>query len=179
MTNFDLSIFNYIYGLADHQTWLDILGVFFAKYTLYIFLLSVAIWATIGVKANGARLRIALWALAAALVSRFAIVEIIRLILPRPRPYMYFNFEPLISEPLLNSSAFPSGHAAFLFAFITTLSLYNKRAASLYVIAILVGIARVFAGVHWLSDVIAGAVVGIVTALLANLAWRRFRISSQ
>jgi membrane-associated phospholipid phosphatase len=36
------------------------------------------------------------------------------------------------------------------------------------------GIARIFAGVHWPADILGGALVGIVTALLVNFYARRY-----
>ena len=62
--------------------------------------------------------------------------------------------------------SFPSGHAAraFLIATIATSLGPTWLAAVLWIWAPLVAIARVAMGVHYLSDILAGAVLGIVVA---------------
>jgi undecaprenyl-diphosphatase len=64
--------------------------------------------------------------------------------------------------------SFPSGHAAraFLIAVLATLLGPGWLALLLWVWAPLVSLARVAMGVHYISDVIAGAVVGILVALI-------------
>lgn len=64
--------------------------------------------------------------------------------------------------------SFPSGHAArsFLVAVLGSLLGPQWLAVILWVWAPLVSLARVAMGVHYISDVIAGAIVGIVTALI-------------
>jgi undecaprenyl-diphosphatase len=63
--------------------------------------------------------------------------------------------------------SFPSGHAAraFLIAVLATLLGPGWLAALLWVWAPLVSLARVAMGVHYVSDVVAGAVFGILVAL--------------
>ncbi len=64
--------------------------------------------------------------------------------------------------------SFPSGHAAraFLIAVIATALGPLWLAAILWIWAPLVSLARVAMGVHYLSDVVAGAFVGLVVALI-------------
>ena len=65
--------------------------------------------------------------------------------------------------------SFPSGHAAraFLIALIASFFLPSWLVLLLWLWAPLVSLARVAMGVHYISDVLAGAVVGIVFALVA------------
>ena len=64
--------------------------------------------------------------------------------------------------------SFPSGHAAraFLIAVIASYFLPAWLVILLWFWAPLVSLARVAMGVHYISDVLAGAVVGVVVALL-------------
>lgn len=64
--------------------------------------------------------------------------------------------------------SFPSGHAARAFLIAVIASFFGPfwLTAILWVWAPLVSLARVAMGVHYLSDVLAGAVVGVVVALL-------------
>lgn len=74
--------------------------------------------------------------------------------------------EPLVQLPATYS--FPSGHATVSFACATVLILAVPRLrVPLYVLAALIAFSRVYVGVHYPFDVLAGAVlgVGIATAL--------------
>jgi len=64
--------------------------------------------------------------------------------------------------------SFPSGHAAraFLLAVIASALAPPWLAAALWVWAPLVSLARVAMGVHYLSDVVAGAVLGMIVGLV-------------
>lgn len=73
-------------------------------------------------------------------------------------------------DPFIDKYSFPSGHTAFAFSNAGILSLrYNDKPfliAGLYSYAIVVGFGRVYLGVHYPSDVLAGAVLGTGSALL-------------
>ncbi|HNO93257.1 MAG TPA: phosphatase PAP2 family protein, partial [Anaerolineales bacterium] len=64
--------------------------------------------------------------------------------------------------------SFPSGHAAraFLIAVLASALAPPWLAIALWVWAPLVALARVAMGVHYLSDIIAGAILGIIVALI-------------
>jgi membrane-associated phospholipid phosphatase len=63
--------------------------------------------------------------------------------------------------------SFPSGHATTAFAMATALSvIYPKGRFLFFAIAILACAQRLFAGAHYLSDVIAGAILGYVLATI-------------
>src|ERR671938_638323 len=84
----------------------------------------------------------------------------------RTRP---FDAHPQI-HPLyvVHSSSFPAGHAATAFAGATLLSYVAPRAApALFVLALLIGFSRVYVGVHYPSDVLAGAALGASVGLVA------------
>ena len=68
----------------------------------------------------------------------------------------------------------PSGHATVAFAYATAAVLLTRVAAPLIVVAFFVGLARVVLGVHYPSDVAAGAVVGILVGLAFWALWRRY-----
>lgn len=67
--------------------------------------------------------------------------------------------------------SFPSDHATLLFAIAMSFYLggYKKLSYLIFLLAVIIGAARVAAGVHYPSDIIAGAVVGIIAAYLIKL----------
>ena len=116
-----------------------------------------------------------LLAFVAAGLARFGIVELIRWFKPRFRPFNMPDINLLVSK--VNESSFPSGHASFFFALATVVFLNNKKAGIwFYIFAVLISIARVFVGVHWPSDVLAGALVGIITGWLVNWVFKKYII---
>ena len=71
-------------------------------------------------------------------------------------------------------SSFPSGHAAFIFGVVVALSVVRPGYRSaLLAVATVVALSRVLAGVHYLSDVLAGAALGSLVALAALRLLRR------
>lgn len=78
--------------------------------------------------------------------------------------------EPRIDRP--DSYSFPSGHASTAFAAAVALSLVVPRAAPFALtLAALVAYSRVYLGVHYWTDILAGAVLGTLVALAVVRAW--------
>ncbi|MFL5967387.1 MAG: phosphatase PAP2 family protein [Gaiellaceae bacterium] len=84
----------------------------------------------------------------------------------------YAEPKPLVHPP--HDPSFPSGHAATSFAAATVLSVAIPQLAPVWlVLAAAVAFSRVYVGVHYPLDIVAGAVLGVVTALLMLAADRR------
>jgi undecaprenyl-diphosphatase len=82
--------------------------------------------------------------------------------LSRPVP------EPLLESP--STYSFPSGHATVSFACATVLALAVPRLrVPLYVLAALIAYSRVYVGVHYPFDVLAGAVLGVGIAIALRM----------
>jgi membrane-associated phospholipid phosphatase len=114
---------------------------------------------------------------AAADVAADAIAGLLKSLIGRDRPPLVFaKPAPLVSDP--HSGAFPSGHAATSFACATVLAwAWPKAAPGFYVLAAAIAFSRVYVGVHWPLDILAGAVLGVGIGLLLLTAltrrWRR------
>jgi undecaprenyl-diphosphatase len=89
------------------------------------------------------------------------------------RPSMrYAEPKPLIHPP--HDPSFPSGHAATSFAAATILSAKVPRLAPVWLLlAAAIAFSRVYVGVHYPLDIVGGAVLGLLIALLMLAADRR------
>ncbi len=86
--------------------------------------------------------------------------------------FRYPHPRALVHVP--HDGSFPSGHAATSFACATVLARAAPRlAVPLYVLAAAIAYSRVYVGVHYPFDVVAGAALGIATTLLTLAASRR------
>jgi undecaprenyl-diphosphatase len=96
----------------------------------------------------------------------------------RARPSSVFAApKPLVRAP--HDPSFPSGHAASSFACATVLALALPRFAwAFYLLAAAIAWSRVYVGVHYPLDVLAGAVLGVLVAIALRMleaALRRSR----
>lgn len=117
----------------------------------------------------------------AAVGSGTLLSTLLKMVYDRPRP----DLVPHAVE--VTSASFPSGHA--MLSAVTYLTLgallmpvQNRRSLKIYVLAVasaitlMVGLSRVYLGVHWPTDVIGGWCVGAAWALLCWLLAERLRL---
>ena len=70
--------------------------------------------------------------------------------------------------------SFPSGHAMFFGALAMSLYFVQKRIGYMYfVVALIVGLARVASGVHFPIDIFVGYILGILIAIIFKLILRK------
>ncbi len=98
--------------------------------------------------------------LLAGLTVSFYLVSGLKVLVARPRPSLVLDGVFLLEKA--KSMSFPSNHAATAFMAASVLTAYFKRyAAVFYSLAAAVAVSRVYMGVHYPSDVLAGAGLGI------------------
>ena len=96
----------------------------------------------------------------------FVAVSVFRHILNVPRPYEKFDIPPAIKKET-HGNSFPSRHVFSVFIIaITIFYVYPYIGILLFIIGILLGITRVIGGVHEPRDIIAGALIGILSGLI-------------
>ena len=96
----------------------------------------------------------------------FVLLSIFRYFFNAKRPYAMYDYEPIVAKEKEGQSM-PSRHVfsafviAFAFAYINW-----KFSIIFFVVAVLIAVHRVIVGVHFIKDVVVGALVGIVSGII-------------
>ena len=90
----------------------------------------------------------------------------VKLIVRRPRPVLE-GLPPLGGAP--SSLSFPSAHATASFACATYMTRIAPEAAVLFLLAAAIAACRPYLGMHYPSDVLAGAILGAALGLVVPL----------
>lgn len=125
--------------------------------SLTIALLSLESWSTAG------------WQAFTAVVVSHIPVAIAKRSAPRLRPYQVIPQINTNSHPLKDPS-FPSGHTTAAFALLTPFMLTQPMLIPLLLpVGIGVALSRIYFGLHFPSDTVAGALIGSLTALIVTI----------
>lgn len=119
-------------------------------------------------------------AIQAALATGFAliIVSVISHFVGRLRPFLASSAVHLLVSPPLKSS-FPSGHTSAAFAMAFVLMMIGPRVGVVaFVCASLIALGRMAVGVHYPTDIVAGVLVGLLSAVVVRAAYRDLRKKS-
>ncbi|MGJ7922541.1 phosphatase PAP2 family protein [Neobacillus sp. LXY-4] len=110
--------------------------------------------------------RIAAMSSALALAVSHIPVQLAKKLYPRKRPYLILEKTRFPANPLKDHS-FPSGHTTAIFSVIMPLGLLAPHLfVFLIPLGLSVGLSRIYLGLHYPSDVLAGAVLGIGTGTI-------------
>lgn len=142
----------------------DLITVFFASFFIYFLFAGLIVLWFIDGKIKKEQV---IHALFAAFVA-WAISALIKILFPTLRPFMINGGEiDVLIKPL--DGAFPSGHTAESFAIAVTVFMHDRRVGWCFLIAALVvGIARVIANVHYPVDIAGGAFIGTIVAVIVE-----------
>ena len=131
----------------------------------------------------------ALWHLRMRKVKRIAILAVIALPLSYvvakacsylyfdPRPFVVGSFTPLI--PHVADNGFPSDHMLLASAIAAITYTFNKRSGILlWIIAAVIGVCRVFAGVHHIVDIVGSVIIALTVVYTVSewLEWRGYKL---
>lgn len=161
------------------RSWWDVLIVFNVEFLGYWVLAGLLAFGVLALLPRFASFRRKNWeiiavAFAAGLIARFGITDLIRAFYNQPRPFEIFpDLKQLVYHD--GGGAFPSGHATFFFAVATVISRYYPKTSLLFWGAALsLSSARVAAGLHWPSDILGGAVIGIAVGLTTHWLVKKY-----
>lgn len=170
MYELDAFATRWINSLSGHSVMIDNLMVWVSAYGVPTIVLAVA--AQWWFRTDRQR-RHAIVASGLSFLFGLGINQIILLTVHRMRPY-----DGGITHLLIARSAdpsFPSDHATATFAVAAALLLHGlwQRGFVFLAAAVLVSFSRVYIGTHYASDVLGGAVTGILAAALVLVVYRR------
>lgn len=122
-----------------------------------------------------------------SLFTSISLNGLIKDIVRRPRPFLTEAFDDMRyvkvnnifvdTETLGKSFSFPSGHSQCSGGFFTSIALWlKKRWVSVFAVIMIAAVmaSRVYLGVHFPSDVLVGAVLGIASSMLCFCLFKRF-----
>lgn len=125
------------------------------------------------------RIRFAILTIITYLVSGL-FSQIIKHIVQSPRPLNFLgNFENLhkvAGVDIYYFNSFPSGHTATAFAFFFLLAIITKNknfSLLFFLFALFVGLSRIYLLQHFLVDVWAGSIIGVLTSLYFAILFER------
>lgn len=150
----NIAAFLLVFSLTGKSQLSDDLMVFTAKYLIYFTLcFAFAMAIKMGAKEKKAVL-LSIFGLGVVLL----LVILIRLFYIEPRPFVTLDIKPLIDYNA--DAAFPSMHTSIM-AVIAFAFIYYKSKLGLLLLALafLVGLSRVYVGVHYPLDIIGGFLV--------------------
>jgi len=172
MSSLNQTLFLFIHNFAGRSVFLDDLGIFFAKHLPY--LMVVGFLVLVGYE-DGWRKKFYLFCegAIAVMLARGILTEIIRFFYHLERPFSFYNFTPLISE---SAWSFPSGHMTWFFALSLTVWYANRKWGWWFFgLSAVMGIARIYTGIHWPLDILGGAAIGLLLAWFVHWLLRKSR----
>jgi len=165
-------IFQGLFGLAHANVFMDALIVFFGKYLAYLLAVGWAWFLFARFGGWRSRLMFFVETALAVIVSRGILTEAIRFFFPVVRPFAALKLEPLLLE---SSNSFPSSHAVILFTVAAIIIYFDRRAGLwFFAFALINGVARVAAGVHWPFDILGGFLVALASAAAIHALLRPY-----
>ncbi len=152
--------------------WLNSLMLFITDFGLLYLLVTMIFWQYFSGRKR------ALFLLILTILFTVQLVMLFKFVFQTPRPF--FAAE-IVRAPLTRVSgfSFPSLHAAICFSILPIIfhDFQQRRLKYLYLfLLILIAYSRFYLGVHYLSDIIAGALIGLASAQLLVHLENRFQI---
>ncbi len=166
LSSWNQKLFTIIHGWSGIDPTFDKIIVFCAVHLWWVLVVALVLF--YGIFKRSARgLAELLVILFSALLSDLAAV-ILKPIVASPRPFEAIKDLPVLLHDV-STKAFPSGHTAFVFGLAVALLLYDWFIGVAAIIgALIVGLARVAAGVHWPIDIAGGIIVGALAAIIVH-----------
>lgn len=172
----DEGLFRWFNGLLELPVWSTVF-YYLALYGIALFLImAVWLWYMPGDKKDDFRHKKTVVLAGLTVLLTLLAEQLFDLLIARPRPYIVYD-NVVSFNVLQDAASFPSLHVAVTFGFATILWFMRYRwlSAISFILAFLIGISRVVTGVHYPTDIVAGAFLGVLAASVIwyEAAWLR------
>ena len=170
--NMDFFLFQTINNLAGKWKILDYFGIFCAEYL--IFLMTAAIIILFLIRKDGLETKKEnILKASLSVAGSYFLKIIVQLFYFRPRPFVDHEVIKLFDKS--PNAAFPSGHTIVAFALAFSIFNYNKKLGALFIfLATLVGLGRIYTGVHYPLDVVFGIIIAwIAVYAIGKIPWKK------
>lgn len=132
--------------------------IFGARFIIYLTFLLVFVLSIKG----GIRERKAMILAILSIPILLLLIRSIHIFYFEPRPFVTYNFSPLINP--VGDASFPSVHTSLMAVFAFSYVYFKSKLASVFLLLMLgVGISRIYVGVHYPLDILGGFIVGIIS----------------
>jgi undecaprenyl-diphosphatase len=167
-------IFTIIHSLAGRNASVDRLIIFCAEQLGLLLFVAWVLWFLYAYRKSSWYYAEHLALVLSPATISWIVAEIVKEAVHSARPFAVLS-DPAPLYLYLGSHAFPSGHAAFFFGLAFALLFEHRRAGAAFLVgAFLVGLARIAAGIHWPIDILGGALLGFLIALVWSALVRKF-----
>ena len=174
-------IFFIFYNLAHQSILIDKLIVFFAKTFPYVVIVLAGIFLLfhhdVLPSQNPLKIFAKKWKEIILVffsgILAWCLAQVLKLLIHTKRPFLALpNVHNIMAE---SGYSFPSGHATFFMALAFALFFSHKKAGYWFMFfALLIGLARITAGVHFPIDILGGFILGAGTAYLVRFLYKKF-----
>lgn len=170
----DYLIFKYLNSFAGHKEWLDILGLIIAEHLIFVLPIIVFIgYYFFNKKKNIFSIFLKILF---SLILVYGLNYLIGVILKRPRPFVshreVYQLSKFFAKP--SDYSFPSCHTAIAFVFVFSVLLdWKKFGIILIMPAIMIGLGRIFVGVHYPLDILGGILIAFISSFFVHLLFKR------
>lgn len=165
--NLNHTIFYFLNGLAGQSAFIDSVIVFFAVSLPWIMIVFLFIYLIFLRRTLLKFSMMSITTIAAVLVTDVLKWAIFR----HPRPFAAL---PEVTQLVFITpyDSFPSGHATVFAALATGMFIYNRPVGVFFIVAaLLIGAARVAAGVHYPIDILTGYLIGFAVTFFSYKLW--------
>ncbi|WP_350344929.1 phosphatase PAP2 family protein [Proteinivorax tanatarense] len=161
-----MNIAEHIYNFRGTISIIDYFFYVLAEYSSMFFIISFAIIVFLEILKSKKILYVSKYL--SIIFITYTVNQLLRRLVERERPFVVNDFSSMIEHSA--SYSFPSNHAAMSFIVALTIYRLNRKLGRCFlVLAGLVSLSRVYVGVHYPSDIIAGAVLAILIFKIMEL----------
>jgi undecaprenyl-diphosphatase len=161
----DASLVIALNRFAESSAFTRVVSIFFASWLLWVGVALVAIFWFVERRVRFVSAVVA----AVSAVLAWVVNQWIGELYFRPRPFVDLAAVHKLISKSVDEKSFPSDHTAIAFALALAVFMVNRKwGIALLILAVLTALGRVLVGVHYPTDVLGGAVVGIIAALAVH-----------